>query len=205
MHIDNLVIIGCGGHARSVVDTIINLDIPPKILFWDINAENGEKIFGYDVSSSKKILSQSKNIFIAIGDNRQRADYFNNLNMCKNIINVMSNSAYISPEAVLGNGDFIGHGSYIGPIARIGSDTIINTNAVIEHESIIGKHSHISVNATICGRCNIGDFVFVGAAAVVRDRIKICPNTVIGAGSVVVKDILESGVYVGIPARKIRN
>ena len=34
--------------------------------------------------------------------------------------------------------------------------------------------------------------------------IKICDNTVIGAGAVVTKDITESGIYIGNPARLLR-
>jgi acetyltransferase-like isoleucine patch superfamily enzyme len=33
----------------------------------------------------------------------------------------------------------------------------------------------------------------------------ICDNVVIGAGSVVTKDIIESGIYAGNPAKKIRD
>ena len=33
--------------------------------------------------------------------------------------------------------------------------------------------------------------------------VNICDNVVVGAGSVVTKDITESGIYAGNPARKI--
>ena len=32
-------------------------------------------------------------------------------------------------------------------------------------------------------------------------NIKICDNCMIGAGAVVIKDINEGGVYIGVPAR----
>lgn len=36
------------------------------------------------------------------------------------------------------------------------------------------------------------------------NNINICSNCVIGAGAVVIKDITESGIYVGIPVKNIR-
>jgi len=50
----------------------------------------------------------------------------------------------------------------------------------------------------------IGDNVQIGAGSVVLPGINICNNVIVGAGSVVTKNIIDSGIYVGIPARKIK-
>ena len=57
----------------------------------------------------------------------------------------------------------------------------------------------------MCGRCEIGDHVFLGAGSTVIDKRKIVDHVIIGAGSTVIKDILEPGIYVGSPARKIHS
>lgn len=49
----------------------------------------------------------------------------------------------------------------------------------------------------------IGNNVSIGSNATILP-IKICDDVVIGAGAVVTRDILESGFYVGNPAKKIR-
>lgn len=51
----------------------------------------------------------------------------------------------------------------------------------------------------------IGNNVFIGYNTIVLPGTHICDNVVIGAGSVITKDILESGVYVGNPARRIKS
>lgn len=56
---------------------------------------------------------------------------------------------------------------------------------------------------TVCGNCRIGDGVFLGAGATVIEQIQIGPGVVVGAGATVVKDLIEPGVYVGTPARRI--
>jgi acetyltransferase-like isoleucine patch superfamily enzyme len=49
----------------------------------------------------------------------------------------------------------------------------------------------------------IGNNVSIGSNATILP-VSICDNVVIGAGSVVTKNIKESGIYVGNPAKKIR-
>ena len=67
----------------------------------------------------------------------------------------------------------------------------------------VGDHSHIAPHATICGRSRIGNNVFCGASSTVIDKINICDDVVIGAGAVVINDIIESGTYIGVPAKRI--
>ena len=49
----------------------------------------------------------------------------------------------------------------------------------------------------------IGNNVSIGSNATILP-IEICDNVVIGAGAVVTKNIVESGVYVGNPAKKMK-
>lgn len=50
---------------------------------------------------------------------------------------------------------------------------------------------------------NIGDFVQIGSNSTILP-VNICSQVVVGAGSVVTKDIIEPGFYVGNPAKKLR-
>ena len=49
----------------------------------------------------------------------------------------------------------------------------------------------------------IGDRAWIGARAMILPGVTIGDDVVIGAGSVVARDCLEPGVYVGSPARKV--
>ncbi len=193
-----IYIVGCGGHARSVADVVLDNNPSQKIIFVDKNARENETIFGFSVV--KDLPEYAENIFIAVGDNVKRQKLSEN----KKLINVISKRAYISSTAEISDGIFIGDGVHIGPFAKIGRGCIINNNAVIEHECKIGNFSHISVNSSICGRVHIGDNVFVGAGTTVRDYTNICSDVTVGAGAAVVKNITELGIYIGIPTRKIK-
>lgn len=50
---------------------------------------------------------------------------------------------------------------------------------------------------------DLGDNVVIGANSVIIGPVRICDNVTIGAMSLVNKDIVEPGVYVGSPARKV--
>lgn len=197
-----LVLIGCGGHARSVADIALIAGYT-DIIFLDSNARPGETIFGFPVTSDEAVLAGDVEVIIALGDNEDRCAEYDRY-ADKNFAEIVSPTAHVGRDAEIGRGTVILQDAHVGPEAKIGENTIINTKALVEHECVIGAHTHISVNSTVAGRCKIGSFVFVGAGSVVRDGKSVCDNVVIGAGAVVVKHITEPGIYAGTPAVRIK-
>lgn len=53
------------------------------------------------------------------------------------------------------------------------------------------------------GCIKIGDNVMIGSNTMILPNVEIGSNVVIGAGSIVTKDLLDEGIYGGVPARKI--
>ncbi len=196
----NLIIYGCGGHARSIADVAIANGYS-EITFLDDYAKLEEKIFNFPIQ--KEIINSQLSSIVGLGDNNKRKHLFEQLDQ-KFIISLVSKDAYLGQEACIDKGTFIGHQAYIGPNAQVGKNTIINTRSIVEHDCVIGDHSHVSVGSIMAGKAKLGDKVFLGAGAIVVDGISVCSDVVIGAGAVVTKDIVESGIYVGIPACKIK-
>lgn len=90
---------------------------------------------------------------------------------------------FVCDKVVIGNNCFVAHGvMFINDLFKAGSSS---NEAKDWLPTIIGNNVSIGSNSTIL-------------------PVKICDNVVIGAGSVVVKNIVESGVYVGNPARLLR-
>ncbi|NDO50851.1 acetyltransferase [Lachnospiraceae bacterium MD335] len=200
-----ILIFGCGGHARSVVNVINEVCGLKNVMLVDENAKKEEIILGCR-TECKYDLREKDAFIVAIGDNGKRKRVYQELRK-KNkgyCITVISSHANIGMEVEVGRGTFIAQNVYVGPQAEVGENTIINTGSVIEHETVIGNHTHIAPNTTVCGRVRIGNNVFCGAASTVIDNVRICDNVVIGAGAVVTDDIVESGIYIGVPAKRIR-
>lgn len=201
---NKIVIFGCGGHARSLVNVLHEINKNIEIVLVDENAKSDETILGYCLEAVYDLKKEDSYI-VAIGDNAKRMRLYNYLgnNHIGQCISIVSVSAQIGMEVKLGKGCFVASNVYIGPQVTIGDNTIINTGSIIEHESVIGNNTHIAPHVTICGRTKIGDNVFCGAGSTVIDKITICDHVIIGAGAVVNRDIQESGTYVGIPAKRI--
>ncbi len=198
---DDIIIFGCGGHSRSVADVVLSRNPHACLTFVDENAMRDEKLYGFDIV--RDISLDTRKYFFALGDNDKRKLKFDDIGSL-NLITVLSTLAYISRRARILPGCFVGNFCHVGPDVEVGYNTILNTSCIVEHEVSVGNHCHIGPNATISGRCTIGDLVFVGVGSTVKDKINICSSVVIGAGSTVVNDILEPGIYIGTPARKLR-
>lgn len=201
-----VVILGCGGHARSVADVLLELGTDVELVFVDENARAGERILGRAVYPAADVHGPElidHKLVPAAGDNARRHALLATFRD-RDIISVVSPRAYVSGFATMGRGCFVGNHSHVGPEAIVGNGTIVNTAAVVEHETVLGVSCHVGPGAVVCGRCRIGDRTFLGAGSTVRDGVTLGPDVVVGAGGVVTADLPEPGVYVGCPVRRIR-
>ncbi|MDR2407984.1 MAG: N-acetyltransferase [Bacteroidales bacterium] len=121
----------------------------------------------------------------------------------------------------------IGNNSFIGPFVEIQSGVKIGNNCKIQSHSFICELVSIGDNVVIAHgvvfindlfkeghpangnkalwkSTVIGNNVSIGSNATILP-VEICDNVVIGAGSVVTRNITESGIYAGNPAKKIRS
>ena len=73
-----------------------------------------------------------------------------------------------------------------------------------EFAKMLPDYVHVAVGAHVCGTVSIGNNTWIGAGATVSNNINICSDCFVGAGAVVVKDIADSGVYIGVPAKKCK-
>jgi sugar O-acyltransferase (sialic acid O-acetyltransferase NeuD family) len=193
-----LVILGCGGHARSAADIALSSGIE-SLIFVDVAARTGELILGYPVLAQIPARCSHWPLFPGSGQASVRqallaAQQGNRFHTLR------APSAHIGPAVEIGVAAFIGHFCHLGPRSRLGASVIVNTGAIVEHDCSIGDYAHISVNAALAGGVRIGQRVMVGAGATVIDGVSVCDDAMIGAGATVVADITTPGLYVGTPA-----
>ena len=140
-------------------------------------------------------------LFVAIGNNEIR----------KRLMEQFSNrffpvlihpNAVIADDVVIGEGTAVMAGAVINSNVVVGKGCIVNTCSSIDHDSVVGDFSHISVGTHLCGTVIVADRTWVGAGVTVNNNINISASCMIGAGSLVVRDITETGVYIGVPVKK---
>ena len=205
LSLGKIAVIGAGSHTKSSINLLLSYFNVQDIVIYDDSflKDENEKISRIPVIGNISKIKESEDIFLSTGDNNKRKEYFLKFKH-KLIKSLYHHSSLQESDSEFGLANQVFANSYINTNVTIGNDNIINTGAIIEHNVKIGDHNHISIGARICGKVVIGDMCLVGAGAVVIDKLSICDNVVIGAGSVVVKNIEKSGVYVGIPAKKIK-
>lgn len=202
----NLLIIGASGHGKVVADIAIKMDKWLSVGFLDDN-ESIKKCMGLPViGKSRDILTykETSDFFVAIGNNFIRKRIQERLEIeGLSVATLIHPNAVIGLDVEIGIGTVIMAGTVINSSSKIGKGCIINTSSSIDHDNVIEDYVHISPGANLAGTVRIGRECWIGIGGVVSNNVSICCGCSLGAGAVVVKDITESGTYVGVPAKKI--
>lgn len=200
---NRLIIIGASGHGKVVADIAV-LNGYKDIAFLDnnpkINTCAGYPVLGPDAMA----LELDGDVFVAIGNAEARKRLIERYKT-RSFPVLIHPSAVVAESAEVGAGSVVMAGAVINSGARIGQGCIINTSSSVDHDCIIEDFCHISVGTHLSGTVMVGARTWIGTGAIVSNNINICGGCIIGAGAVVIKDIIEPGTYVGVPAKRIRN
>ena len=69
---------------------------------------------------------------------------------------------------------------------------------------MIGDFFTTAPDAKIMGNNTIGNRVYFGTNASSKQKIRVVDDVIVGLNAGVVTNLLESGTYVGTPARRMR-
>lgn len=197
---NRLIIIGASGHGKVIADIARQCGYE-DIAFLD-DDEGIESCGGFPVIGKTNNVPEG-DIFVAVG-NAEIRERISKKNDRRSFPVLIHPKAVVADNVQLGSGTVVMAGVVINPNVRIGKSCIVNTSSSIDHDCTVGDYCHISVGAHLCGSVLVGNNTWIGAGAIVNNNISICENCTIGSGAVVIKPIIESGIYVGVPARKSR-
>lgn len=197
-----LAIIGASGHGKVVADIAKKNDYK-EIVFLD-DEESIHKCGGYPViGNSSKARELDADIIVGIGNAGIRKRIQESVPEGK-LTTLIHPDAVIAEDVTIGSGTVVMAGAVINPGVRIGKGCIVNTCSSVDHDCVVGDYVHIAVGSHLCGTVFVGSETWIGAGATVSNNISICSECMIGAGAVIVKNIDTVGIYMGVPARRIR-
>ena len=207
---NNIVIVGASGFGREVAWLIENSDKWNVKGFVDDNEDLEHKsVNDYPVLGTIDFLlnvNEKTNVVVAIGNPRIRKKIVERLQINKNISfpNIFDKDVIIDKTVTIGFGNIICKGSILTTNLEIGNFNHINLNCTVGHG--VQFHDYITVypGVNISGNVRINDCVEIGTGTKIIQGKEIVKETVIGAGSVVVKDIVENGTYIGVPAKQMK-
>tara|TARA_R110001606_G_scaffold399194_1_gene581526 strand:- start:648 stop:1229 length:582 start_codon:yes stop_codon:yes gene_type:complete len=187
---------GYGGHAREVA-----MQIGGDITFFvdDRYSNNIAKpISEFDVSEYE--------ILVAVASPTDREEIVNKLPPQTQFFTFIHPTAIISQnfDVEIGEGSFIGANSIITTHITLGNHTTLSRANHIGHDCVIGDYLSMMPGSIIAGNVSVGDKVYLGTNSSIKENLCISSNVKIGLSSGVVKDIIDSGIYGGTPAKKIK-
>jgi sugar O-acyltransferase (sialic acid O-acetyltransferase NeuD family) len=201
-----LLIIGASGHGKVVADIALKMNRWQGIAFLDddknIKSSMGLEVIGTSSEVSKYI--EEYDVFVGIGNNVTRQKVQEKLETLGAEIPVLIHpTAVIGEQVVIEYGSALMAGSIVNCCTRIGKGCIVNTGSTIDHDNVIGDFTHISPGVHLAGTVKVGLGSWIGIGSTISNNVTITNDCKIGAGAVVVKDLTEPGVYVGVPVRRI--
>jgi sugar O-acyltransferase (sialic acid O-acetyltransferase NeuD family) len=207
---NKLLLVGAGGHCRSVIDSINRVQYT-DIAIIDLPEMVGEDVFSVPIAGTDNELPSFfengyKEAFItlgSIGNPAKRVALYKKLKKIGfNFPSIIDATAIVSKiNVTIDEGVFIGKGVIINTGVKIGACSIINTGAIIDHDCNIGKFVHIAPGVRMSGGICIRDNTHIGIGSSLIQSVSIGRNSIIGAGSVVVSDIGEDITAFGVPCK----
>jgi sugar O-acyltransferase (sialic acid O-acetyltransferase NeuD family) len=209
---NKILLIGGGGHCRSVLDSLLEGKQYSEIGIIDKKENIGQETMGVRyIGTDDNLQDLFQNGFSSafvslgsIGDPSVRIRLYKKIKETGFSIPVITDAtAAISKNAVISEGVYIGKNAVVNAGTSIGIGAIINTGAVIEHDCQIGEFVHIASGAVLGGKVTIKDHTHIGSGSVIRQGITVGKNSIIGMGSVVLKDTGDHITAYGNPCREV--
>ena len=127
---------------------------------------------------------------MAIGDCVKRAELIRKMEArSARFITIIHPTAYVAPNATVGNGCIIGPFSAVGSDARVGDHVLLACYASLAHDSVSHSFVVLSPYSTASGGAILEEGVFLGTHAVIHPMIRVGGRSKVASGSVVYRDV----------------
>lgn len=201
-----ICIIGTGGYAKEIFWLISDLkrDLEVECFMEPDDHWTDRTFMDKPVRPQSEFDASLFSAVIAVGNSQIREKVTQQLPAQTQYETLVSPHAQVTKWVELGEGCIVQTHSVITVDVKAGRHCHFNGFTTVGHDTVIGDFFTSTVFVAISGGCQIGKHSYWGNQSTVRQNINICDNVVIGMGAVVAKDITESGIYVGIPAKKMK-
>jgi sugar O-acyltransferase (sialic acid O-acetyltransferase NeuD family) len=209
---ENLLLIGGGGHARDILGLVEDIndafDDPINVAaILDDEWENTKRFDGCEIALVKGISSNlrlGKYFVICIGYPKYRKELTdlaisNGLKPYRPLIHPTAN---ISRTCKVGDGSVVLGLSSFSPNVVVGCNSYVSHGVLLGHDAVVGDNVSIMPGASVSGDVAIGAGVLVGAGATILQGLTIGEGATVGAGSLVTKDVSPGTTVMGAPARE---
>lgn len=208
-----LVVVGGGEHARVIVDCARSRPDRWRVVGYADQAESAETTARFGIpwlGSDDAAIARAPAdaCFVlgvgGLGPSPRRRESVARLGAAAPSLRwatLVHARAVVADTALLAEGVVVFAGSVINTGAVVGAHAVVNTGAVVEHDVRVGAFAFLGPGAVIGGGVAVGEGAFLGLGCRVRDHVAVGAGALVGMGAVVVADVPDGAVAVGVPAR----
>jgi sugar O-acyltransferase (sialic acid O-acetyltransferase NeuD family) len=194
-----ILIYGAGGHAKSVMEIVLQNKLHAIAGIVDDNPSlTGKRFLGIPVLGTRAVLPRllKQGVRLAangvggildIGVRVRVFDYLEHAGFTFPVL--VHPRATIETSAKIGEGVQVFANAYIGAEAMLAPQCMVNTSAVISHDCEIGEYTHIAPGALLAGHVHVGEKSLVGMGVTTAIGIKIGSGVRIGNGAILLADV----------------
>lgn len=187
-----LLVVGAGGHGRSVAEAAVLSDQFEVVGFLDDGLLVGTTVLNAvvlgSIASMSQHLAATDQVIVAVGNNALRERLMQQVTEAGfKFAIVVHPRAIVSQSASLGAGSVVMAGAVLGTEASLGLGTIVNCGAVVDHQAKVEDYGHLGVNASMAGGTVLGRNAWIQAGAAIGYGVCVAPGSILEPGVSVMK------------------
>lgn len=218
----DLVIVGAGGFARETAQAVAAVNARGNANGWgpiwrllgyldDDPLLAGRVLDGATVLGGTDMLGAlpGARVVVCVGNPRHyfaRAALVRRLGLPEErYTTIIHPSAQISASSAVGPGSVILAQCVLTASVSVGAHVAVMPHTVLTHDTVVGDYVTLASGVRLGGGAVAGTGAYLGAGALIRERVHVGDWSTVGMGSVVLRDVPPGQVWVGNPARRLRD
>lgn len=207
------IIVGAGTYGETYLYFLREAGVD-VVGFLDDNAQlTGRMVRGVPVLGTTELLPRLKdlygveNVYCPIGSNRVRVNILERARaLGYQTPNFIHHKANIASNVAMSNeGVYIEAYTDIYPYTTIERDVLICGGSLIAHHSHLSQGTFISAGVNFGASVHAGKYTYIGIGSTIMTGVKkLGEDCLVGAGAVVVRDVPDNAVVIGVPAKVLR-
>jgi acetyltransferase EpsM len=197
----SVILIGAGGHGKSVLSILRAMGIEVTAIFDDDPTTWGKAVLGVPVRGSTADLKPdcTTPVVLGIGDNLVRkrvVERFPDVEWAT----VVYPGAYVASTAQIGRGSVVFPFAVVAAEAGLGSHVIVSSHCTMGHDTRLGDYAQAAPGVQVAGGSTVGEGVLLAIGSVVCPGVTIGEWATLAAGAVAVYDVPPRCTAYGVPA-----
>lgn len=212
----DLLLVGSGGFGRETAEAVRALNAagtPWRLLGFidDAPTQVGKVVDGTPVLGGREEIKRFPDARVVVCTGRP-GNYVSRLRIVSELglpderyATIIHPSASVSSSSSVGPGTVLLAGTVLTAAVRVGSHVAVMPHVTMTHDDVIDDFATLTSRVALGGDVRIGRCAYIGAGALIGERRTVGEFAMVGMGAVVRTDVPPREVWIGIPARRLRD